>query len=465
MTSAPNRLLRLSGNRNLLVWMFMLALIACAGPKHVVHNPPSKEQPIPPKEEQVKVFDPVTGTYVLVPRSAVKVDTIKWTEDTKSPIITDNVPEPEKPSKKNSFQISLLMPFSLSTEEEGDNFDGKINRFLQYYGGVQLAMSEVDSAGYKIALHTYDVDGTLAQTQSTLNDPSIKNSDVIVGPYDKEEIEAVASYGLKNETMVVSPWLPAFNVAEENPFFIQVNPGLSSHAEAIMSFIAANWPNKKVFLVARDNTSEINRLNLFKKSNQLNTEDLIIKDDSPELARTDLQQLLRDEGTIFILPYYAKADEGFVNSFLRKLHADKELKEVMVFGMPQWLSFSNLNPNYMESLSVHISVSTYIDPDHPQYDAFKQKYFNRFHVIPDLQAYLGYDLIKWLSTTLVTAGKDGMIGPSSVWPSGIASGFDIKPVYKNNSSASSSEMKTPLYYENTLIRILKYEGQDFHLAN
>lgn len=464
MISAPSHLLRLSGNKTILVWMFMLALMACAGSKHAAHKPPSPEKPMPPKEEQVKVFDPATGTYVLVPRSSVKIDTMKWTQDAQSPIVTDKVIEPEKPTKKNSFQISLLMPFSVTSEAEGDDFDGKINRFLQYYGGVQIAMSEVDSLAYNISLHTYDADGTLEQTQSVLNDPAIKNSDVIVGPYDKDEIEAVASFGMKHETMVVSPWLPAFNLTVENPFFIQVNPGLSTHAEAITSFIASHWPEKKVFLVARDNVVELNRLNFFKKNVQLKTEDLIIKDDSPDLASTDLQKLLEDEGTIFILPYYAKSDEGFVNSFLRKLHADKELKEVTVFGLPQWLSYSNLNPNYMESLGVHISVSTYIDPDHPDYDAFKKKYFDRFHVIPDLQAFLGYDLIKWMSTVLISAGKEGMIGPSSVWLSGIASGFDIRPMYKSNAATSSSEMKTPLYYENTRVRILKYEGQDFHLV-
>jgi hypothetical protein len=217
--------------------------------------------------------------------------------------------------------------------------------------------------------------------------------------------------------------------------------------------------------VSRNTAAELSRLNLFKKNPNLITEDLIIKDDSPDLYNTDLKKLLSEDGTIFVLPYYAKSDEGFINSFLRKLHADKELKDVMVFGLPQWLNFSNLNPNYMESLSVHISVSTYIDPDHPDYEKFKQKYFEHFHVIPDLQAFLGYDLIKWISNVLVKGGKDGMIGSSSIWFSGIASGYDIRPMYKNTTTTVGTEMKTPQYYENTRIRILKYEGQDFHLID
>ena len=65
----------------------MLALIACAGPKRISHKP--SEKPTPTEEEQVKVYDPATGTYVLVPRSAVKVATVKWTQDPQRALVTD----------------------------------------------------------------------------------------------------------------------------------------------------------------------------------------------------------------------------------------------------------------------------------------------------------------------------------------------------------------------------------------
>lgn len=463
MISVPSRLQLLSGNNFILVGIFLLGLAACAGPKPVAHKPPSDKPPVT-EEEKVKVFDPATGTYVWVPRSAVKVDTVKWTPDPQPPLVTDQPKEPDQPIKKDSYQVSLLMPFNLATGEQND-FEGRINRFVQYYGGVELAMKELDSSGINLVVHAYDVDGTQAQTTALLDDPAIKNADIIIGPYDKDDIEAVASYGLKHETMVVSPWLPAFNVAEENPYFVQVTPGLTSHAEAISDYIAEHWPTWKVFLVARNNASELNRISLFSKNPKLVTENLIIQDDSPDLYNTDLKKLLSTDGTIFILPYYSISDEGFINSFLRKLHADKEMEEVMVFGLPQWLNFPNLNPNYMESLSVHVSVSTFIDPNHPDYDMFRQKYFEKFHIVPDLQAFLGYDMIKWISNVLSKSGKEGIIGSSSIWFSGIASGYDIRPIYKNTTTTLGNEMKTPQYYENTRIRILKYEGQDFHLAD
>jgi hypothetical protein len=173
--------------------------------------------------------------------------------------------------------------------------------------------------------------------------------------------------------------------------------------------------------------------------------------------------LSEETGTIFILPYYAKADESFVNSFMRKLHADKDTKEAIVFGLPQWIGYTNLNANYMESLSLHLSISSFIDTNHPSYTSFRTNFFRKFHAVPDLQAFLGYDMVRWIANRLTSEGQEGLIGEMDASAYGLASGFDIKPVYKADSS-TPAEMKTPHYYENRMIRIIRYIDQDFTLV-
>jgi hypothetical protein len=205
-------------------------------------------------------------------------------------------------------------------------------------------------------------------------------------------------------------------------------------------------------------------MQLFTKGGPVSVEELVIKDSSPDLVNTNLHALMSDDaGTIFILPYFAKNDETFVNSFLRKLHADKDTREAIVFGMPQWVGYTNLNANYMESLSLHLSISSFVDVASPGYAAFKAGFYNRFHAIPDLNAFLGYDLMMWLGGSLVKGGQEALIGKMDPAQYGLASGFDIRPVYRNNGS-SPQEMNTPLYYENKRIRILRFVGQDFILV-
>ncbi len=461
MTSVLNRQLPLNGNSIVVCALIFLSLLSCSTSKHSKKTGPG---PTPKTEDKVKVYDPASGTYILVPRDAVKVDTVKWSEEPGVPIITDHETTPAHTEKKEKFDISLLIPFNANQYDSLEGkLDPKLTRFLQSYAGMKIAAAEFKDLGYPVNVHVFDSKTTVADVNEVLKESAIKMSDVIVGPYDKENLNSVAAFGLAHDKIVVSPWLPAFSIDQENPYFIQIVPGLNAHAKAIMDYIGDELSGKKIYLVARNNAGEINRLQSFKKNPSIKTEDLVIDDSSVDLQNTNLSDLLVDAGTIFILPYYSRSDEGFVNSFMRKLHADKGTKEVIVFGLPQWAGFNNLNSNYMEDLAVHISSSTFVDVNQPSYHDFRDRFYNEFHTIPDQQAYLGYDLIHWLGKTLTESGALGLTAGQKVVSNGLASGFDIKPVFKTGAQ-SNTEMKVPLYYENTRISILKYVNQEFTLA-
>ena len=469
MTSVLSRRPRLNGSSIVISLLIFLLFVACSTPKSGAKTDPKKpsDTTVPSKDDKdkVRVYDPATGTYVLVPRDAVKVDTVKWTEEKTDPILTDKSIPVDVPEKKSSYEISILIPLNSDNyvSLEG-NMDSRLLRFMQYYGGMRIAALDAENLGLPVKFRSFDTQISLSQLNTILKDPAVRRSDVIIGPYDKENIEAVAAFGLENEKFVVSPWLPAFNIDNENPFFIQVIPGLNTHAEAIMDFIDDQYSYKKVYLVARNNPTEIQRLNLFKKNTGVKSEDLIIDDSSIDLSKTNLGFLLDDpQGTIFVMPYYSKQDEDFVNSFLRKLHADKGSKDVIVFGLPQWTGYNNVNANYMESLSVHISTGTYVNTRHSGYSNFRNKFFQQYFTMPDNQAYLGYDPLIWIAKTLAKDGPAGLVKETPSSEFGMASGFNLKPIYKEG-IRKPAELKTPLYYENARVRILKFRDQDFELV-
>jgi hypothetical protein len=65
-----------------------------------------------------------------------------------------------------------------------------------------------------------------------------------------------------------------------------------------------------------------------------------------------------------------------------------------------------------------------------------------------------------LAGSLKKGGQEELIGHTDLSQYGLASGFDIKPVFKHNTEVKQ-EMAVPLYYENKRIRILRYVDQDF----
>ena len=463
MISVLSRRLRLNGSRIVFACIWSCIIFSCSAPRHASTPPPTQDIP---DEDKIKVYDPKTGEEILVPRDAIKVDTIAWTKDPAPPIVSEDVIINDKPPLKSSYDVALLMPFNAGNAEFfGDQQDAKLKRYIQYYAGITLAKHRIDSLGLKVTTHSFDAGNPVLPIDKLLANPQLAKADVVVGPYEKKDIESVAAYGLENEKMVVSPWLPSFSIESENPFFIQLYPSLNTHALAIMDYIKEEMPGKRVLVIARNNATETNRIKLFTAYPDVKAEELIITDATPDLEKTDLHNYLSDEkGTIFILPYYAKTDEAFVNSFLRKLHADKDTREAIVFGLPQWVGFSNLNANYMESLSLHLSISTFIDIGSPDYASFRSAFLRKFYTIPDLNAFLGYDLMMWLAGSLSKAGQDGLISNLDPDGYGLASGFDIRPIYKSDTAGEKPEMKVPLYYENRRIRILRYMDQDFKLA-
>lgn len=465
MISVPNHRQPLSGSNTLLLCLVICAICSCSTPKRVVVKPPPPSEPPVTKQDDVPQYDPKRDAVILVPRDAIKTDTIEWTEDKTPPIVTDAVIRPDKPIKDGAAQIALLIPFNaLNAELFSEHQDPKLNRFIQYYAGVRMAMDKIDSMEMPVKVRSFDADAGAVLLPELIAKEEIKNADVIIGPYEKKDIETLAAFGLKNEIMVVSPWLPAFTMDSTNPFLIQLYPALSTHAQSITEFIRDKMHDKKVYVVTRDNPVERNRAQMFTKTEGVEAEELVIKDSSPEMLNTNLHALMSDEkGTIFILPYFLKSEETFVNAFMRKLHADKDTREAIVFGLPQWVGYTNLNANYMESLSLHLSVSTFLDVASPDYQSFKAGFYQKFHTIPDLNAFLGYDLMMWLAKSLTDHGQEGLIGHMDPQSYGLASGFDIQPVYKTT-TGTSTEMNVPLYYENGRIRILQYKEQDFILV-
>ncbi len=463
MTSVPSRLLPLNGNNFVLSIGILLAIYSCGTTKKTTAPPTTT----PTTEvEKVRVYDPASGKYVLVPRDAVKVDTIKWTEDNVDPVVVEKVKETntDTPIKKSRYDVSLLLPLnSMNYPDLESQIDPKLVRFMQYYGGLRIAAKEIERLGLPVTFHSFDTESTISKLNEILKDPAVRAADVIIGPYDKENVETVAAYGLLNDKLVISPWLPAFNLESNNPNFIQMVPGLSNNADAIMKYAGEAFRNRKIFLVARNNPTEINRLLMFKKNPAIKTEDLIIDDSSIDLAKTNLSFLLDDpDGTVFIMPYYSRSDEQFVSSFMRKLVADKGTKDVIVFGFPQWTGFNGLNPNYMESLSVHISSPTYLNTSSSEYRAFREEFYTTFYTMPDNQAYQAYDLLMWVARRLVEGGRKGPLNAATS-EFGIISGYDLKPVFPSESKVGMDK-KTPLYYENSKLRILKYINQDFELV-
>ena len=109
--------------------------------------------------------------------------------------------------------------------------------------------------------------------------------------------------------------------------------------------------------------------------------------------------------TVFIVPSWA--DESFVYSLLRQLmmvHSEGE--DIVVYGMPQWKDYNQVDFEFYEKLNVHISSAFYVDYADERVKQFRQKYFDTFGTVPSEEAFLGYDIMLYFGKMVDKYGKD-----------------------------------------------------------
>lgn len=458
MTSAPSLRRQLSGNK---LWSVLLlaALIMGAG---CTASKQAKKGPQPKDDTETsdvpRIFNPVTGKYEPVEDPGALIDTVEFRENTE----TEPVGVVDKPAteKKQVYHLAMLLP--LNAKYQGAFFEGidpRLRRFIHYYAGARMAIQDLNARGIRLETEVLDCGESLESTKQILRE--LKDPDVIIGPYEMESLQEAAAFALKEHVPVFSPWTPSIPVQKHNPYFVQLNPGLEAHVEAIVDYIDLYLSDSKVYTVARDDARERSRLELFHAEHMEHSglppyEDLIITDVSADLNETPLGEILsKDSATVFILPHYSRTDEDFVSAFLRKLHAEKSGATVYVFGMPQWLTFGKLRPDYMESTNVHVSSAHYIDLRDTTILSFQRRFLESYGTIAEPAALQAYSFIEFLGESLNTYGT-GFLDEISKRSN--SSDYTIQPVYLTD---DQEILRPVLYYENRAVHILKSQDHVF----
>lgn len=466
MISAQNRLLPLSGSKLLFFSVCLSFLFACGGAKKVI------QPTLPPVSNQ---------------DANVKVDTIQWVEDTTAPdpiesdkitlddsnsSTTNDGPFVPSSAKLASYNISVLIPFySDAYNPENDRSRKKSKRAVQLYGGMQLAINKLEKEGVKMNINVFDTKGKTAVTNELLRRSDVYNSDVIFGPFRSDNLKIGASIAQEIKKPFISPMNPSNKITANNPFFIQVKPGLEAHCQAITEHVLKSFNPEQVVLVVRDKVGEKERLKLFqdalgtnvKGKNDIKFREYLVTDYGNEFENMDFTNyILEGVPTVFVVPSWSS--ESFINNVLRKIRLVKFENEVTVYGMPQWKNYERISYDSYEALNVHVSSDNRLDRTKTNVQNFGRAYFDRFGEMPTEDAYYGYDMTLYMGKMLVKHGSQFQTQIDAEPFSGLATSFNFESVY-NLSDDDDFETAPIKYIENTHVDILQFKEFRFQLTD
>jgi len=434
----------LSGNKVILLSILCLFLVSsCKTKKTVVDNKGPRTQ--------------TPNTNRPGPKS--KVDTIRWSESVleNSDVVTTETPI----EYKSSYKIAILIPFE-SNRYEPRQFqiqESNENRFANYYSGVKLALEKLNTEGANFSVQV--IDSGVGNISPKLN--KLKEYDLIIGPYNRQQLKETAEFCLKNEIVNISPWQASSKIAEDNPFHVQLRPNQTAYYDAMVEHALRKYDVEQIWLVGRDTKTDKGRINYFQESAAaiLNKPKGVLNEYEIDLdsltneALTYNNIFVEDKKNVFLFPQWSSEDEPFLYDCLRKLAIEKGSNDLIVYGMPVMIDSDKISYDYFQNLDIHVTRAKWVDRHDPDVKAFRKYYFDRYNALAQDDALDGYDMMMFVGSNLMKDGKTFQYTLDQDRERYLQTSFDIQKVVLSDEERLDNFNKID-YFENRNLDIIRF---------
>jgi ABC-type branched-subunit amino acid transport system substrate-binding protein len=429
-------------------------------------------------------YNPETGEYEPTTIVSTTIDTVKWTTDPDvAPPITSDATEIERPKdpidnsdegkgeKLSMYNVAVMLPFFTNRFAQETTLDDASLQAMSFYAGMKIAFNELAAKGIRINATVHDTKGSETIVESLMESDDIAKANLIIGPFRKNNIVIAGEKAKMLKTPFVSPLSASSDVANDNPYFIQVNPYLQTHCQAITQHARKRYKPNQIVLVARNKSAEISRFQYFQDENKKiegsttaeRFKEYIITGEEMDFEEINIEPyLIEGDTTVFIVPSFSS--KNFVYGLLLRIHNTKGDHPVVVYGFPQWMEYEPPSYDYYELLNLHVSSANYVNADKIEVKNFKKKYFQLYGTIPDERAYTGYDVMMYFGTMMNKYGTKFQERIDVETQEYLNSKFEFVREVPLAAALQEDFTKTNLY-ENKHVYILQFKDYFFQPAD
>ena len=443
-TYLQNHLQQLSGNKFIIIIWISILFSAC----NIFQQ---ARKPVPVVEEEKK--EEVQQEITIVP------DTTQAMKD--SIAIAKKLEEIEKTkwAKKDSYNIAFILPFSIDAEELYYLMDNENVTTYQplaaitFYEGALQALDTLRKLHINLEVFTFDVAKDSIKMQKLINSGALDAMDVLIGPIFNECLIPAAQFAKEKEIFLISPLSPSQSITEKNPFYVLMNPTLTTQLQKIASYLQNKRITTNTIIISQEGMAlEQNLAEDFKNALQGNMYKSYSGSITLVTSISELQNSIKPgiENYIFI----ASLDELFVNQLLRSISLASRNENISVIGLSGILNFETVSLDYLESLHFQYPESYYIDRLAPRTLRFKNDFIAKYDAAPDDYAARGFDITLYTGFLLNANGPDIRKGFNSAKPVQYLLGPLRFTEVKN--AADSTE-----YFENSGVTLLRLSNYRF----
>ncbi|ASB50986.1 PBP1 and LysM peptidoglycan-binding domain-containing protein [Alkalitalea saponilacus] len=301
---------------------------------------------------------------------------------------------------RTPIKVALMLPFSANESNRffsagsdsvqvSRDMRNRVNRsriFAEFYSGVLLALDTLKKKGINIELSVYDIAASGDALNQALRDPSLKETNLIIGPGMSSELPNLSAFSREHKIPLVFPLSNTNPDIATNPYLFHVNTPDSLMFDQMAGEIIrqANGASLLVILPNEQDRQGNRFVQVLKRkaalmgAGSLNyTEYKLGGDDLVEI-----QSLINREGTTYVVvPSVAEADASRIIPILSGVK-DKTRADIRLFGMSDWLFYQTIDPEHIHHLDGTIFRTFGLDYNDPLSNSVLRKFRQWYHIEP-----------------------------------------------------------------------------------
>lgn len=338
------------------------------------------------------------GMTLRVPIYAKKVEDVAVRQ-------IDSIPSPlsEKTSiidtalKVRTHALTFLLPFN--TEKQNDPTSAIATEF---YMGAQIAIDSLISLGYQGKVVVLDAGSDTTTVSPLLRQTDVLNSELIIGPFNGENLELTAKFCKLNNIQLISPIVATTSILKENSLVTNAVASEITLLKNMAKFIQRNYIAEQIYLV-KVSPKDDDLYQAFHSSYlSLGTKKLI------EIQEKDIAtHLKKGKNAVFVVPSRDRALATSITDQLSAWSTKPKSPILTLVGTKDWVNFDDISAEAKNRLNFHYASSVDFDLTSNETGKLKKLYRKKYNTALTKYAVQGFDVTMYFAKKNLLEQKPG----------------------------------------------------------
>ena len=340
-------------------------------------------------------------------------------------------------SKKLNFKIAVLLPFMFEGIEN-NTFIKKNDFIMDLYTGINYGFKNNDSLITNIEILSFDTKRNPDTIKKLIEEGSLDNVDLIIGPLYSKPIEIVKQFCLEKKVLMINPLSSNNKIIDDNNYSFLFKPSINTIAKQTADYSINNFSkNKNVLIFYENNYQDSLIASLYKqKLDSSNFNIIYSKSVSFEDSRLILDSLastyeyiLSDSlfDTLSNVPNivikegrgidkldttYMYTEKFFIEddsighifvSSKNSLFASNAISAldirndtIPIIGYTEWLDYNVISVDQFQNLDVRMIGTTFFEKENESFKKLNNFFMSDYNRKISYNFLVGYDLINMI---------------------------------------------------------------------